>query len=107
MTVMTRPEEGVPLPVTKPDGEEPAVMSGRLANALMTQASMSSSELHCAVRHYLALIKLLDVSGPYFASQRRQAVDMHNRAVRRVNGIREEIRRRAEEDDERLLEIER
>lgn len=106
MTILTRPQDHTPAADTLPDDEAPPEMSVRLANALVTAAPMSLAEMHCCREHFRAMIGLLDRSGPMFSPMRRQAVDMHNRAVRRLNGIREEERRRAEDED-RILEIER
>lgn len=76
------------------------------ANALITEAPLSVPELTVLREHFAALAALCSESGPRFANARRDAVDMHNRAVRRLRGIRDEARRRAtlaEEDD--LMEI--
>lgn len=105
MTILTRPNDSSPTIPAPPDAPEKPVMSVQLANALVTSAPMTVAELHCTREHFYALLRMFDISGPLFSPMRRQALDMHNRAVRRLNGIREEARRRAE-DDERILEIE-
>jgi hypothetical protein len=106
MTILTRPDETEKIIPALPDDPIRPDMSVQLANALVTSAPMTLAELHCCKDHYLSLLKLLDRSGPIFSSMRRQVVDMHNKAVRRLNGIKEEVRRRAEDED-RILEIER
>jgi hypothetical protein len=110
MAVVTRPED-VPENIVTPDDRPFGAadpMSVRLANCLVTQAPMTVGQLHTVRTHFWNLVKALDVSGPMFAPMRRQAIDMHNRAVRRINGVKEDERRRMEElKDERLLEIER
>jgi hypothetical protein len=51
---------------------------------------------------------MLLAAGPTFSPTRAQAVILHNTAVRRINGWRDDIRRRAREEEEaKLLEIER
>ncbi|HEX3587763.1 MAG TPA: hypothetical protein VH024_17320 [Candidatus Angelobacter sp.] len=111
MTILTRPDDGLAKPETKPDDEwktAPVRMSVQLANALVTSAPLSVEEMHVMRVHFIALVALLDVSGPMFSSMRRQAVDMHNKVVRRINGVADEVRRRAlMEDPDRLLEIDR
>ena len=107
MTILTRPESNDPAGVVLPDGPDAPVMSVALSNSLLTSAPMSRADLDCCRVHYRALLDMLDRSGPIFASQRRMAVDLHNKAVRRLNGIREEERRRSVEDEDRILEIER
>jgi hypothetical protein len=106
MTVLTRPDDTAPTIAAPPDAPEKPAMTVRLANCLVTSAPMTTAELKCCHEHYYALLLMFDISGPIFSSMRRQAVEMHNRAVRRLNGVREEAKRRAE-DDERILEIER
>lgn len=81
-------------------------VTAETANALVTEAFLSTDELTMLREHYSALCMSLACSGPRFSSARRDAADMHNRAVRRLRGIRDEARRRAtmeQEDD--LLEI--
>lgn len=88
---------------------EPAapMMSVHLANALLTGAPVSEAEMRCVIEHAKALHAMLVVSGPRFANAARDAIDLHNRAVRRLKGMREEAwRKRALlDDDEPLLEI--
>lgn len=107
MTILTRPELTELSGVTLPDGADPPVMSVPLSNSLLTAAPMSRAELECCRAHYRTLLDMLTVSGPIFSGQRRVAIDMHNKAVRRLNGIREDERRRAMEDEDVILEIER
>jgi hypothetical protein len=75
-------------------------------NALITEAPLQQIELEALRTHFLALSDLCGMSGPRFSAPRRDAIDMHNRVVRRLRGIRDEARRRAtmQEDDE-LLEL--
>jgi hypothetical protein len=93
-----------PLPVAI--GPRVRPVGAETANALLTEAPLTTTELDALRTHYAALADMCEVSGPRFSNPRRDAVDMHNRAVRRMKGIRDEARRRAtmaEEDD--LLEI--
>lgn len=106
MTVLTRPDDTAPIIPTPPDAAAKPEMSVRLANCLVTSAPMTQAELHCCREFYFGMLRMFDVAGPIFSSMRRQALDMHNRSVRRLNGIREEARRIAEDED-RILEIER
>lgn len=81
-------------------------VGAEIANALLTEAPLTSAELDALRTHYASLAALCEVSGPRFSNPRRDAVDMHNRAVRRMRGIRDEARRRATlEDEQDLLEI--
>ena len=110
MTVLTRPEDKPVTTTTLADAAAPQMpkMTVRLSNALITNAPMSKIEIHAVRLHFLSLSALLDVSGPTFASMRRQAIDMHNRAVRRLNDVVDWEKRQATfEDDGKLLEIER
>lgn len=85
---------------------EPRPISAETANALVTEAPLTTDELMLYREHYAALVVLLACSGPRFSSARRDAADMHNRAVRRLRGIRDEARRRATmQDEDQLLEI--
>jgi hypothetical protein len=75
-------------------------------NALITEAPLTNSELDGLRVHFAGLVAALEISGPRFSNARRDAVDMHNRVVRRLRGIRDEVRRRATlEEDESLMEI--
>lgn len=77
-------------------------------NALITDAPLTTVELHTLRLHFAALEAMCVISGPRFGSARRDAVDMHNRAVRRLKGIKDEERRRAAlAEDPELLEIQR
>lgn len=82
-------------------------MSVHLSNALLTGAPISEAEMRCIIEHAKALHALLIVSGPRFSNAARDAIDLHNRAIRRLRGMREEAwkQRAALDDDERLLEI--
>src|SRR5271157_2412769 len=97
MAVITRPEGGNPVPGTfaEPFGPtEP--MNTRLANALVTEAPMSRAQLEMVRAHFAELARMMLISGPAFSPMRRNAIDMHNRAVDRINGImeRNEAKRR-------------
>ena len=85
---------------------DPRPVGAELANALVTEAPLSQAELHALREHFRDLESRCVISGPRFSNARRDAIDMHNRAVRRLRGIRDEIKRRAAmaEDDD-LLEI--
>lgn len=109
MAVLTRPEDKPVTTETLPDAEaRMPKMVTRLANALVTNAPMTKLEIHAVRLHFLSLTALLDVSGPSFSAMRRQAVDMHNRAVRRLNDVTDYERRvAAQVEDGKLLEIER
>lgn len=109
MVVVTRPELGDKPPEhhAEPVGP-PEPMNTRLANALVTQAPMTMVQLDTVRLHFERLAQMMLISGPVFSPMRRSAIEMHNKAVRRINGHMEDIRRRAKEDEEeRLLEIER
>ena len=86
-------------PTIRPIGAE-------LCNTLITEAPALNKELDALRLHFRDLEAVLRVSGPRFAGARRDAIDMHNRAVRRMKGIRDEIRRRETlQVDEDLMEI--
>lgn len=107
--VITRPELGEKPAQTEaePVGP-PEPMNTRLANALITQAPMTMVQLNTVRLHFEKLAYMMLISGPAFSPMRRSAIDLHNQAVRRINGEHELRRRRAKEDEEeRLLEIER
>ncbi len=88
-----------PAPVIRPVGAD-------TCNALITEAPLSNAELELLRIHFAGLEQMLVNSGPRFSNARRDAVDMHNRAVRRMRGIRDEARRRAAlEDEPELMEI--
>ena len=81
-------------------------VSAETANALVTEAPLTNDELNLLREHFSGLHGLLTHSGPRFSNARRDAADMHNRAVRRLRGIRDEARRRAAlEHDDELMEI--
>jgi hypothetical protein len=84
---------------------EPRPIGAETANALVTEAPLTTAELTLLAAHYRALAALCEASGPRFSNARRDAVDMHNRAIRRLRGIRDEARRRALEHEDELLEI--
>lgn len=85
--------------MTRPIGAE-------LANALITQAPLSTEELTALRLHFHALAGACNISGPRFSNARRDAIDMHNKAVLRLRGIRDEAKRRAAmTDDDELMEI--
>ena len=85
--------------MTRPVGAE-------TANALITEAPLTTEELTALRDHYRVLYDLLKDSGPRFTQSLRDAVDMHNRAIRRLRGIRDEAKRReTEKADEDLIEI--
>jgi hypothetical protein len=109
MTVFTRPELGDRKPQHNPEPVgPPEPMSVRLANALVTQAPMTMTQLDTVRLFYEHLAAMLLAAGPTFSPTRAQAVILHNTAVRRINGWRDDIRRRAREEEEaKLLEIER
>lgn len=84
----------------------PRPVGAELANALITEAALTVPELQALQSHFRALHEACDISGPRFSNARRDAVDMHNRAVRRLRGIRDEAKRRAAlAEEEELLEI--
>jgi hypothetical protein len=81
-------------------------ISAETANALVTEAPLTNAELDLLRTHFAALFKILEVSGPRFSNARRDAANMHDRAVRRLRGIRDEAKRRAAmQDEDELLEI--
>ena len=78
------------------------------ANALVTKAPLTTAELTLLMAHFRALYDALQISGPRFTQAGRGAVDMHNRSVRRLKGIRDEAKRREQErKDDDLVEISR
>lgn len=86
-------------PVVRPVGAD-------TCNALITEAPLSNEELDLLRLHFAGLEQMLLKSGPRFSNPRQTAVDFHNRAVRRLRGIRDEAKRRAAlAEDEELLEI--
>ena len=85
--------------MTRPVGAE-------TANALITEAPLTTEELTALRDHYRVLYDLLKDSGPRFTQSLRDAVDMHNRAIRRLRGIRDEAKRKeTEREEDELLEI--
>lgn len=83
-------------------------IGAELCNVLITESPVTIPELHVLRQHFSEVEKLLVLSGPRFAGPRRDAIDMHNRAVRRIKGIIDENRRRqALADEPELLEIQR
>lgn len=80
-------------------------LGAELANALVTNATVTEQELRALAEHFRALADQCQISGPRFAGPRRDAIDMHNRAVRRLRGLHEEARRAALADPDELLEI--
>ncbi len=106
MAVITRPEHGQRPPTTEeePFGP-PEPMNTRLANALLTESPMNRTQLDTVRLHFQELARMMLISGPTFSPMRRQAVDMHNRAVDRINGIleRNEAKRREREMEEVML----
>lgn len=85
---------------------DPRPIGAETCNALITEAPLTTTELHALREHFVGLAGMMEISGPRFSNPRRDAVDMHNRAVRRLRGIRDEQRRRAAlQDEDELLEI--
>jgi hypothetical protein len=81
-------------------------IGAELCNTLITEAPATIPELHTLRMHFAEVERLLVLSGPRFAGPRRDAIDMHNRAVRRIKGIIDERKRRqALEDEPQLMEI--
>jgi hypothetical protein len=74
-------------------------------NALITEAPLTVAELHKLREHFAALAEMCVISGPRFGASRQAAVDFHNRCVRRLRGIRDEVKRRAMEEEDGLMEI--
>lgn len=75
-------------------------------NALVTEAPLTNEELDLLRAHFAGLEQMLVRSGPKFSNARQDAVNMHNRAVKRMRGIRDEVRRRAAlQEEEGLIEI--
>jgi hypothetical protein len=88
-----------PRPMVRPVGAD-------TCNALITEAPLTNEELDLLRIHFAALEQMMVISGPRFSNARRDAVDLHNRAVLRMRGIRDEIKRReAMQEEEHLLEI--
>lgn len=85
---------------------EPRPVGAETCNALITEAPLTRPELSNLMAHFASLAGMMEISGPRFSNPRRDAVDMHNRAVRRLRGIRDEARRRAAlAEEESLMEI--
>jgi len=81
-------------------------IGAELCNVLITEAPATNEELDALRLHFRDLESALRISGPRFSGPRRDAIDMHNRAVRRMKGIRDEARRRAAlEEESELIEI--
>lgn len=57
------------------------VMGTDIANAIVTSAPLTAQQLEVALEHYEGLNAMLQVSGPRFVNAKRDAVDMHNRAL--------------------------
>lgn len=86
--------------------DTPRPIGAETCNALVTNAPLTTEELTALRAHFLALSASLVISGPRFTNARRDGVDMHNRAVRRMRGLKEEAQRRAAlAEDAELLEI--
>src|SRR5580658_6322192 len=97
MVIITRPEQGERAPVTEAEPYGPTEpMNVRLANALVTQAPMTRAQLETVRAHFKLLAHMCIQSGPGFSPMRREAVNMHNKAVDRINGVieRNEAKRR-------------
>lgn len=78
------------------------------ANALVTGSPLDEPELRHAMQHFRDLAERLQISGPRFGTAHRDAVDLHNRAVRRLRETRaeREVReRRAAEAADGLIEL--
>ena len=85
------------------DAQQPdAAMVIQTANALITGAPISEEQLRAAMPHYAALVRLLSISGPSFSVSMRQAVEMHNKAVRRLKENLEEKRARERQHREAM-----
>ena len=81
-------------------------MTVYIANSILTNAALTREQLESARLAYLDAARLLQNLGPRFANARRDAVDMHNRVVRWINGARdEEKRRKTIEEEDRLVEL--
>lgn len=109
MVVVTRPELGEKLPEdhAEPVGP-PEAMNVRLANALVTGAPMTMTQLHTAREFYGLFAAMHLQAGPTFSPSRATAIKLHNLATDRINGVNEERRRREREAlEDRLLPIER
>lgn len=85
---------------------DPRPIGAETCNALITEAPLSTEELTGLREHFRVLYTMCEQSGPRFSNARRDAVDMHNRATRRLRGIRDEAKRQAAlQEDEDLMEI--
>lgn len=85
---------------------DPRPVGADTCNALITEAPLTNAELDLLRLHFAGLEQMLVRSGPKFSNARQDAVGMHNRAVRRMRGIRDEIARRAAlAENEELMEI--
>lgn len=85
---------------------DPRPIGADTCNALVTEAPLTNAELDLLRLHFADLEQMLVRSGPKFSNARQDAVNMHNRAVRRMRGIRDEIARRAAlAEDDSLMEI--
>lgn len=85
---------------------EPRPIGAETCNALITSAPLTNEELNNLRVHFAALEAMLVMSGPRFSNARRDAIDMHNRAVRIIKGMREAERQRAAlQEEPELLEI--
>ncbi len=104
--VITRPTETAA--VVAPGGGRDRPMGVEVCNALVTGAPLRDGELLAMIGHFRALHELLVVSGPRFSAAGRDAVDLHNRSVRRLRETREEAARRQAQRDvpPELMEIE-
>jgi len=70
-------------------------MNVQIANALITGAPLDDDTLIAAQEHYRVLADMLFDSGPKFGLARRDAVEFHNKCVRRRRESSEEAARRA------------
>ena len=112
MSVMTRPGQRSDQTAAAFDATaaadrfKPREVSAETTNALVTEAALNHAELLLLRDHFKTLFDLLVVAGPRFTSARRDAADMHNRAIRRLKGIRDEAKRReTQQADADLIEI--
>jgi hypothetical protein len=62
-------------------GPTSLAMDVSVANSIITRAPLTAEQLQCALDHYAALEAMLRKSGPRFTNSRRDAADMHNRAL--------------------------
>lgn len=84
----------------------PRPIGAEICNAIVTNAPLTGDELTTLLAHFRALADTCAISGPRFSNARRDAIDMHNRIIRRIRGEREEAARRAALDvEDPLLEI--